>query len=502
MPIRLGVLPEQREFLALVARTAFSNPFTDEFEALQLRIAGCDAAVTEGERIRLTVERWNDQLHKLHGTGVTDFRQVEGQDREILRHAFLYEIYHRFLADFDRLIADQLATGDRSLPVPFVGKALRLLARRGFDSEEARRYFAIFYQIRRAYFFIDHELVGCSPCMKELRRRLWNNVFTHDIRLYERSLWNRMEDFSTLLLGETGTGKGTAAVAIGRSGFIPFDEKHEHFAESFTRTFLGLNLSQFPETLIESELFGHKKGAFTGAVADHQGVFARCSPYGSIFLDEIGDASIAVQIKLLQVLQERTFVPVGSRERVRFRGRVIAATNKPLEQLRRTGQFRDDFFYRLCSDVIKVPPLRQRIREDARELDNLIALIVARLTGDSSGEMVQTVRTVIDSSLGRDYAWPGNVRELEQSVRRILLTRRYDGDHRAVRPDLCGRLLDGIESGVLDAEALLAFYCALLHERHNNYEEVARRTNLDRRTVKSYIEKHARIVAASKPPSV
>src|SRR5256885_4529537 len=143
-----------------------------------------------------------------------------------------------------------------------------------------------------------------------------------------------MEEFSTLLLGETGTGKGTAAAAIGRSGFIPYDDKQHRFAESFTRSFVALNLSQHPETLIESELFGHRKGAFTGAVEAHEGIFARCSPHGAIFLDEIGDVSTPVQIKLLQVVEDRTFSPVGSHERQRFRGRVISATHKPLHELR------------------------------------------------------------------------------------------------------------------------------------------------------------------------
>ena len=365
-----------REFLHLVSQASFINPFSDEFAVQQRRIANCDASVTEEEQVRLMVAGWNDQFHTLTAAGVTNLKQVAGEDRELLQYAFLYEIYHRFLVSFDELITNQMAAGNRPVVVPFASKALAIFSRRGFEAAEARRYFAIFYQVRRAYYFIDHGLTGRSPCMRQLRLHLWNNVFTHNIRWYELHLWNRMEDFSTMLLGKTGTGKGAAAAAIGRSGFIPFDEKRDCFTESFTRGFISLNLSQFPETLIESELFGHKKGAFTGAVEEHEGVFTRCSPHGAIFLDEIGDAIIPVQIKLLQVLQERTFSPVGSHDKKRFRGRVIAATNRPLDQLRASGQFRDDFYYRLCSDVITVPSLRQRITEDPRELDDLIAHLV------------------------------------------------------------------------------------------------------------------------------
>src|SRR5579862_8093542 len=296
-----------REFLRIVSAASFINPFSDEFLAQQRRIADCDESAAEDEQVRLTVARWNDHLHALTHAGVTNLKQVDGEDRELLQYAFLYEIYHRFLASFDELITEQLTAGDRPVAVSFASKALALFRRRGFEPADARRYFAIFYQIRRAYHFIDDGLIGKSPCMRQLRLHLWNNVFTHNIRWYELHLWNRMEDFSTMLLGETGTGKGAAAAAIGRSGFIPFDEKRDCFTESFTRGFISLNLSQFPETLIESELFGHRKGAFTGAVEAHQGVLARCSPYGAIFLDEIGDVAVPVQIKLLQVLQERTF---------------------------------------------------------------------------------------------------------------------------------------------------------------------------------------------------
>ncbi|MBL7650153.1 MAG: sigma 54-interacting transcriptional regulator, partial [Candidatus Hydrogenedentes bacterium] len=198
---------------------------------------------------------------------------------------------------------------------------------------------------------------------------------------------------------------------------------------------------------------------------------------------EIGDASLGVQIKLLRVLQERGFTPVGSHKSQRFSGRIIAATHQSLVELRQQGKFREDFFYRLCSDAITVPPLRQRLAETPAELELLVRALVARLFGAASPEAADLVLTALRRDLPADYRWPGNVRELEQAVRRILLTGRYQGEP-ATETDFWQQA----QAGMLDARSLLAGYCALLYRNCGNYEEVARRANLDRRTVRKHLQ--------------
>ena len=428
-----------REFFRLVGKVAFSNPFSAECADLLRSFAG--AKNEEGEElVRLATSSVQQRIDKMAAQDRANFTLYASEDRDLMRISLLYDAYHRFTTRFDDLIQTQRQTGDAPCPVPFVKEALALLRDRGFAPEVARHYFAFYYQLRRAFYFIHLNLIGKCPSMEQLRCHLWNNIFTSDPRWYERFLWDRMEDFSTFLVGETGTGKGTAARAIGCSGFIPFDEKRGKFTDSFTSNFIEINLSQFPETLIESELFGHKKGAFTGAVEHHQGVFARCRPYGAIFLDEIGEVSVPIQIKLLKVLQERTFTVVGGHDHHRFHGRVIAATNRPLETLRNEGQFRDDFYYRLCSDMIEVPPLRKQLAEDPKALDTLLDHTMVRIIGEPAPELLVIVRKTLDRDLGPNYPWPGNVRELEQAVRRILLTRNYTGDVVKQQPALQGRI--------------------------------------------------------------
>jgi transcriptional regulator with AAA-type ATPase domain len=479
---------EERGFFTLVAEAAFANPFSWERNELDRQIAGISGPEPPREEmIKLVTIRVAEQLKRLEKTGRSDVRLYDGRDRDVVGMAFLFNVYHRYRPDFDNFVLEQLHAGDTPSRVSFAKEALAMLHRFGFTEEEARKYFAIFYQIRRAFYFIESSLAGVSPSMHTLRLNLWNNVFTCNIGLFDTHLWTRMEDFSTLLLGETGTGKGAAAAAIGRSCFIPFDMARGCFTESFTRNFIPLNLSLYQETLIESELFGHRKGAFTGAVDYHEGAFSHCTPHGSIFLDEIGDLSIPVQIKLLQVLQERTFSPVGSHDRLRFHGRVIAATNRPLDSMRRQGQFRNDFYYRLCSDIITVPPLRQRVREEPRELEVMVDRLLERMIGANRREIVALVIDTLSRDLPADYAWPGNVRELEQATRRILLTRSYSGDTAVTgKADRIVTELAGMEE--IDAQTLLTTYCRRLYDRYGTFEEVARRIRLDRRTVKKYLQ--------------
>ncbi len=486
-PVTKKLRSQDREFFTLVSRAVLTNPFSDERDDLDLKISGLFPGSSSEKRLEKAISEVARRIKILKKNGLANMEFFKGKDRSLMENTFLFHVFHCFMNDFDDFIIKQGKEGDKSLKVPFAPKAIRMMKDFGFSEKDSIRYFGLCFQLRRAFYFIDTSLVGPGPAMKNLRRKLWSNVFTDNMELYNRHLWNRMENFSTLILGETGTGKGTAAAAIGRSGYIPFNPENNRFEESFTSSFVSLNLSQYPENLMESELFGHKKGAFTGAVEDHKGIFDRCSPNGAIFLDEIGEISGKLQVKLLKVIEERTFTPVGSHKTGRFRGRLIAATNRKEDEIRINGILRKDFYYRLCSDIIMVPPLRQRISEDPKELDDLLDFTVTRLLGKPMPGLARMIKGKLLENPGKSYPWPGNVRELEQAVRRILLNGIYTGDLMDDKDDLQAILKTGIDTCSLDAKELLSGYCRLLYNRLGTYEGVSRRTGLDRRTVKKHI---------------
>ncbi len=212
-------------------------------------------------------------------------------------------------------------------------------------------------------------------------------------------------DASVLILGESGTGKEVVARSI-----------HARSSRR-TRPFVPINCGAIPSELLESELFGHEKGAFTGAISARQGRF-ELAQSGSIFLDEIGDMSMHMQVKLLRVLQERTFERVGSNKSLEADVRVIAATHRNLDAGIREGTFREDLFYRLNVFPIEVPPLRER----PGDIPVLIEEIIRRIEEEGRGSV--RVSPAAMSCLSA-YSWPGNVRELANVVERVAIMCPY-----------------------------------------------------------------------------
>ncbi len=485
----------ERDFFAVVARAAYANPFGKLRAELDGELAQTDENAPDVlARASSNVARRIEALGRSgKALSISDYGEA---DRSLLFASVLFDAFHRFSPTLDAFIAcEGQTTSDPDL-VRFARDLCAFLGARGFAARESVRALELFYQMRRAHSAVATRLIGLGPSMRSLREALWNSLFTRDILRYERFLWSRMEDFSTLLLGDTGTGKGEAASAIGRSGFVPFDEKTQRFLEHATQ-FVPIHLSEFPETLLESELFGHRKGAFTGAVDHHEGVLGRTRPHGTLFLDEIGEVSLPVQVKLLRVLQERTYVPVGGHESRRFSGRIVAATHRSIENLRDEGRMRDDFFFRLSTHTITLPSLRTRLSENPSELRNLVSHLCTRIVGSRAQELSDEVHQAIERDLGPDHPFAGNVRELEQCVRRVLLTGQClsDSAHASSQMGTLERASSVPTSAhalltqlTCSAEELVARYCAALYERHPSYVEVARITGLDRRTVKKQID--------------
>ena len=216
---------------------------------------------------------------------------------------------------------------------------------------------------------------------------------------------------TVLILGETGTGKEEVARAV-----------HRASAANRDGPFVAVNCAAIPETLLESELFGHEKGSFTGATAQRKGRFEQAHG-GTLFLDEVGDIPLGMQVKLLRVLQDRRFERIGGGDPIEVDLRVVAATHQALEKLVREGKFREDLFYRLNVIRIEIPPLRER-PEDVPILAAHFARKFARPNAPHPTFSPDAMQILLA------YSWPGNVRQLENAVERACITAR-DGVVRA-----------------------------------------------------------------------
>jgi DNA-binding NtrC family response regulator len=494
-----------RRFLTAVSYLLYSNPFLPEILKHEKDALGrefVDEAptwsmrVSDPDRVRANTWRIVARLRSLlHEVRERLIHSAEANEDELLLYEdsllyyFYYEYYQRMLsATFE----DLPGRGRWAFYADFKQEWRRFFVIDGVPlpgSHQPVHTFACYYQVLRAFHHIFEQIIGSSLPAARLRAAIWQSVFTHDIRRYQRSLFARMSEFATLITGPSGTGKELVARSIALSRYVPFDENRLAFQEDLTGLFFPINIAALPATLVESELFGHKRGSFTGAVQDKRGWLEACPPLGAVFLDEIGELSPDIQVKLLRVIETRTFQSLGESQPAshRFQGKLIAATNKDLWKGMRKGHFRQDLYYRLCSDQIVTPSLRQQLDESPQVLADLILFMSRRVAGDEAEKLCGEALEWAETNLGAGYEWPGNYRELEQCVRNILIRKEYSVP--AVRQTRNPRdIFYEARQGALTAGQLLSRYCTLVYSQTGSYEETARRLELDRRTVKAKVD--------------
>jgi DNA-binding NtrC family response regulator len=317
-----------------------------------------------------------------------------------------------------------------------------------------------------------------------LRRKLLRQYRFHDLvsksprmaQIFDLIRDVASQRSTVLVQGESGTGKELVARAIHFSG------------DRAQRPFVGVSCGALAETLLESELFGHEKGSFTGAVAQRKGKF-ELADGGTIFLDEIGDISPKLQVDLLRVLQERRFFRVGGTEEIAVDVRVIAATNRDLTSAVREGSFRDDLFYRLNVINVRLPPLRER-RED-------VPLLAQEFMERLSPELGKEITEISEEALRLllDYDWPGNVRELENAVERAIVTCRTRvltaEDFSFLRPVPASARGDlGLPPGLKLQDLEREYITATLQHTKGNIKEAATALGIDRSTLYEKIKRY------------
>ncbi len=300
-------------------------------------------------------------------------------------------------------------------------------------------------------------------------------------------------DATVLVRGESGTGKGRIARAIHAA------------SKRSARSFVKINCGALPETLLESELFGHEKGAFTGAIRDKPGRF-EVADGGTVFLDEIGELTAATQVKLLQVLEEKSFVRVGGTETLTTDVRIIAATHRELEAMISAGEFREDLFYRLNVFPIEMPPLRAR--------DNDLTLLVRHYLASRGRDETAVTSDAMRALMAHPF--PGNVRELENVLERALILAGAGPITPAELPSLAdsagadsrgpaggggprGAVVripeDGLSLEAVERDLILA----ALERAGGNKSQAARLLGLTRRTLYSRMEKHGLMPGPGEP---
>lgn len=481
----------------------FTNPFGEERISLEKQILGKDYinqfhvwVITPSQQgVSPNLEKLAQAAEDLLASAQHRLQQgyqATEAEWQIYGELALYAFYYRYENAFFQVITtEQVSKVVMPFYKRFVADWQSIFANTPLvklAQYQCEHMFALFFQTRRAFHYIFRAILGTSHAATALRISVWQSIFGYDLRRYHRSLYGRMHEISTLILGESGTGKELVASAIGLARYIPFNGTSQRFEGDYAQHFQAVHLAALPLTLLESELFGHKKGAFTGASHDRAGYLETTQHSQSVFLDEIGELPAEVQVKLLRVLQNRRFQRVGDTQSLEFYGKIISATHRDLGAAIEQGHFRADLYYRLCSDIIRTPSLATQLADNPDELHHLINLVTAKIVNaeiahDVANEAYNWIRQHLPN-----YTWAGNMRELEQCVRSILIHGAYYPAYSQKTPHAKQQFANEIMAGNLDHDAMIGRYYALVYAQTQSYEAAAQRLNTNWRTVKSRMD--------------
>ena len=484
--------------LESIQSLAFVNPFANERDEIEEAIL---SQLGWAENLQDTNSKFTKELNQvLHWVREAEqflLMEKDNKFRSVLRAeqkaSFAYfSLFHELIDDLDSLIesmgADLISNRKLFKKIESGIERRRSLVRGARSAlwEKPEHLFACFYQLRRAFLYLINEIIGWSEPMRELRVRVWESIFTKDMLSYQQWMHESVGRFPTLILGPTGSGKEIVARAIGLSRFIPYDPKSGQFASNPNKSFCPVNLSALTETLIESELFGHRKGSFTGAMRDHPGIFKTAGHHGTVFLDEIGEVPESIQVKLLRILQSGEFQAIGGDSPSFYEGKIIAATHRDLSVEVRQGRMRKDFFYRLCGDQVNTIALKDILSVNPKEIENSVYYICSKLFGAEGAKALSSkVVDKLQSVIPKNYPWPGNFRELEQAVRNIIVHDEFVPLRQSSEKELD---INQIYANTnLSLNGWNQIYAKKAYENAGNYREAARLLGIDQRTLKKWV---------------